>query len=467
MKIRSLAVFITLAALAVGAKAQTSSSNTNSQTTQSTNVQPNGQTSKTTVTHDATLQGDGTTTAPLGIALPLNLGSSLNVTGDSSVSGNSSVGGSLTAGAGIKATTATGSGVEATGGKGGGPFLNVNGPGVKATGGDGATNEFGGAGVEARGGKGGTGGTGVEAHGGEPLDTSNSLGGKGVVSFGGINSGTGLEAFGGDNNVGFQGGIGLRAQGGNSTGFKGGNGAVIAAGHATGGEGGVGLVVEGGSADGSPNISGAGIIANPGTAFNGAFTGPAAQLNGDVDVLTNLFVGGSVTIRGNLAKGSGSFKIDHPLDPENKYLSHSFVESPDMMNIYNGTITTDAKGNATVTLPDWFEALNQDFRYQLTVIGTFAQAMVAQEIKGNRFTVKTSTPNVKVSWQVTGIRHDAYANMHRIAVEERKAEGERGLYLHPDAFNQPESKSVHATKAPHQMEQMNAAGEQAGQGAQQ
>lgn len=89
-----------------------------------------------------------------------------------------------------------------------------------------------------------------------------------------------------------------------------------------------------------------------------------------------------------------------------------------------------------VTLPDWFEALNRDFRYQLTVIGTFVQAIVAEKIKGNRFTIKTSAPNVEVLWQVTGIRQDAYAKMHRILVEEAKRE--RGTYLHPEAFNQPE-----------------------------
>ena len=465
MKIRSLVMFMIMAAFAVGAKAQTST-NTNSQTTKSTNVQSNASTAKTTVTHDATLQGDGTTTAPLGVTVPLNLGGSVNVSGDSSVSGNSSVGGSVTAGGGIKATTATGSGVEATGGKGGGSNGNVNGPGVKTTGGNGAASQFGGAGVEAHGGNGGTGGAGVEAHGGDPLDPSNSFGGKGVVSFGGINSGTGVEAFGGANTIGFQGGIGVRALGGDSTGFKGGNGAVVAGGRATGGDGGAGLDVEGGSADGPGHISGAGIVVRPGTGINGASEGPAGTFAGDVDILSNVFIGGNVTIQGNLSKGSGSFKIDHPLDPENKFLSHSFVESPDMMNMYNGTTTTDAKGNAIVTLPDWFEALNQDYRYQLTVIGTFAQAIVGEEIKGNSFTVKTSQPNVKVSWQVTGIRHDAYANKHRIAVEERKPEGERGLFLHPDAFNQPESKGIRAVRMTPQAEKMNAADEP-GQGAQQ
>ena len=106
-----------------------------------------------------------------------------------------------------------------------------------------------------------------------------------------------------------------------------------------------------------------------------------------------------------------------------------------MMNIYNSNIITDENGEAVVTLPEYFAALNKDFRYQLTVIGTFAQAIVADEIKGNRFMVRTSSPNVKVSWQVTGVRQDAYANKHRIPVEEEKSEQERGHFLHPDAFN--------------------------------
>jgi hypothetical protein len=143
---------------------------------------------------------------------------------------------------------------------------------------------------------------------------------------------------------------------------------------------------------------------------------------------------GNVSIRGNLSKGGGSFKIDHPLDPANKFLYHSFVESPDMMNVYNGNVVTDQRGLAIVVLPDYFEALNRDFRYQLTVIGQFAQAIVAKEISHSRFTIRTNKPSVKVSWQVTGIRHDAYADAHRIQVEEEKAPQEQGRYLHPELF---------------------------------
>jgi hypothetical protein len=143
---------------------------------------------------------------------------------------------------------------------------------------------------------------------------------------------------------------------------------------------------------------------------------------------------GGLDVLSALQKPSGSFKIDHPLDPANKYLYHSFVESPDMMDVYNGSVTTDKSGMATVNMPDYFDSLNRDFRYQLTAIGTFAQATVAKEILNNQFVIRTSKPGVKVSWQVTGIRQDAYANAHRIQVEEEKPPRERGHYLHPELF---------------------------------
>jgi hypothetical protein len=163
-----------------------------------------------------------------------------------------------------------------------------------------------------------------------------------------------------------------------------------------------------------------------------------------VDASGNGFYAGNLNVTGKLTKGSGSFKIDHPLDPANKYLSHSFVESPDMMNVYNGNVTTDRHGLATVVLPDYFEALNGDFRYQLTVMGKFAQAIVAKKIANNRFVIRTNKPEVEVSWQVTGIRHDAYANAYRIPTEEDKPAAELGYYLHPEVFGQPASKNIQA-----------------------
>jgi len=122
-----------------------------------------------------------------------------------------------------------------------------------------------------------------------------------------------------------------------------------------------------------------------------------------------------------------------------------------MMNIYTGNVITDERGEATIKLPDYFEALNREFRYQLTVIGQFAQAIVLSEISNNRFTIKTDKAQVKVSWQVTGIRQDAYANANRVRAEEAKPQKERGYYLHPELFNQPEEKGIEWANNPEMM----------------
>jgi trimeric autotransporter adhesin len=154
------------------------------------------------------------------------------------------------------------------------------------------------------------------------------------------------------------------------------------------------------------------------------------------------FFGGNIDVDGTVSTASASLQIDDPVDPANKYLYHSSVESPDMMNIYNGNVTTDSDGNATVQMPDWFEALNRDFRYQLTVMGQPAQAYVSQELASGEFSIKTDKPNVKVSWQVTGIRQDAWANAHRMAVEVQKSAAERGNYLHPELFGASQNKKI-------------------------
>jgi hypothetical protein len=151
---------------------------------------------------------------------------------------------------------------------------------------------------------------------------------------------------------------------------------------------------------------------------------------------------GKVEVRGPLLKPGGSFRIDHPEDPENRYLSHSFVESSERLNVYSGVVTTDENGLADVELPSYFESLNRDFSYQLTVIGQFAQAIVEQEARDHRFSIRTDVPSVRVSWLVTGIRQDPWARANPLAVEEDKPEQERGRYLYPEAHGQPRERSV-------------------------
>lgn len=164
-------------------------------------------------------------------------------------------------------------------------------------------------------------------------------------------------------------------------------------------------------------------------------TGPAVQIqspNGGLAISAggSSEFGGDVKIVGTLSKSAGSFRIDHPLDPAHKYLSHSFVESPDMMNVYNGNATLDGRGEAVVMLPGYFEALNRDFRYQLTAVGAPGPNLhIGQRVRSNRFVIAGGVPGSEVSWQVTGVRHDPYAEAHRIEVETDKHPVEPGVAL--------------------------------------
>jgi hypothetical protein len=108
-----------------------------------------------------------------------------------------------------------------------------------------------------------------------------------------------------------------------------------------------------------------------------------------------------------------------------------------------------------VKLPEWFEAVNKDFRYSLTPIGASGQGLyIAEEVSNNRFKIAGGLPGAKVSWQVTGIRSDAAMRTHPFKVEEDKPERERGTYLDPGAFNQPEDRSVEWARNPDLMGQM-------------
>jgi hypothetical protein len=220
-----------------------------------------------------------------------------------------------------------------------------------------------------------------------------AISGNGGQAASGGTAGTGISAYGGSSNGGSgSGGIGLYALGGTGTaeGDNSGPGIKAYGGNSNGGysHSGPGIITTG---DSNPNGAGAGDGIDAYGGLGNSYGGDGIYAEGDIAGFFN----GDVSVYGSLSKSSGSFKIDHPLDPANKYLYHSFVESPDMMNIYNGNVITDGSGTVIVTMPAWFEALNADFRYQLTVIGQFAQAIVASEIANGSFTIKTSKPGVK------------------------------------------------------------------------
>ncbi len=177
--------------------------------------------------------------------------------------------------------------------------------------------------------------------------------------------------------------------------------------------------------------------------------GLAGYFGGNVQVAGSQGVSGNLNIAGTLTKGGGSFKIDDPIAPAEKYLSHSFVESPDMMNIYNGTVLLNAHGQAIIELPAWFGALNRDFRYQLTAIGRSGPGLyIAEKVHDNHFKIAGGKPGLEVSWQVTGIRQDAWANAHRIPTEEEKPPSEQGRYLHPELFGATEDQRIFVGNLP-------------------
>ncbi len=166
-----------------------------------------------------------------------------------------------------------------------------------------------------------------------------------------------------------------------------------------------------------------------------------SAFNGQVDVIGNMILDGNLTVTNGILCADSvcaavkNFEIDHPLDPKNRVLRHASVESDQMKNLYDGTVVLDQAGGAEVALPEWFTALNGDYRYQLTAVGGPAPNLhVSREITEGRFQIAGGAPGLKVCWQVTGVRQDAYAQSHPLEVEVDKPEHERGTYLHPEAF---------------------------------
>ena len=96
------------------------------------------------------------------------------------------------------------------------------------------------------------------------------------------------------------------------------------------------------------------------------------------------YFAGRAHVTGTLSKGGGSFKIDHPLDPGEQVplpLVRRVAGHEEHLRRRRRRPTRD--GFATVELPEWFEALNRDFRYQLTVIGDGAWAR-ARVVRADR-----------------------------------------------------------------------------------
>ena len=325
--------------------------------------------------------------------------------------------------------------------------------GASGANGGGCTGGAGGAASSAVGGTGG--GT---TNPGAPYAYSGGNGGSAACSNVGGNGGggggaAGLNGAGNAGTTGQSSGAGGAGDAGNG-GSAGSNGTEWDASHGSGG-GGNGATSATSHAGGSYGGAGGGAIANntggsgkPGIIVITYTPVPVPFAHTTITLSAITTITGNAYVLGTLSKGSGSFVIDHPLDPKNKLLYHSFVESPDAMNIYDGIVTLNKKREATVSLPDYFFALNKDFQYLLTAVGQpMPNLHIAKEAHrwflgwfGTPvFDISGGAPGGKVSWQVTGVRHDPYIRDNPIVPEVEKGPDQlvhKGEYLCPECYAQ-------------------------------
>jgi hypothetical protein len=394
--------------------------------------------------------GSATVALPLSCASFATLGAN-SFSGNQAVTGNLSATGEVSAGKAPTGNVASGN-VEvdaaAVNSGGYGPGLTFGGGGETiASNRTGSTNQYGldfFTGYTSRMSITNTGRVGIGNQGPSfswlEVDAGNNSGLEGARLAGGSDSsgsGTGVSnagvvAFGGDD---------TSVSGGAS-----GYGAYLYGGSSTNGYGGSGLLVYGGTGaqgDGDGGDFYAGEPYGDGVwAYGGLDAGYFA---GDVEITGNLYVLGS----------SKNFKIDHPLDPANKYLYHAAIESSEVLNLYRGNVTLDANGEAIVTLPDWFEAINKDLSYQLTPIGGSAPGLyVAAEVSNNQFKVAGGRPGLKVSWQITGVRNDAEERANAYQAEVDKPARERGYYIHPELYGAPKERQIEWARHPEMMKRI-------------
>jgi hypothetical protein len=300
---------------------------------------------------------------------------------------------------------------------------------------------------------------------------SASVGGSGNAVFG--ESASGVAVRGLAHSISAAGVIGNNARGEVVVGIGGsgctdaplsncaGIGAVVGRNDGPGGYGVRGFTTAGGATYHGIGVLGqAGVSGSNGTGVRGENVNAA---NGDnaVEAVTNgtgsaLFAqgtqagtfNGAVTINGDLTvTGTKSgFHIDDPRAPTVRTLTHTPVETDQLTVVYTGNVRTDAHGRATVKLPAYATTIAGDWRYQLTPIGGFGQVIVAREVRDGAFVVRSEHPRMKVSWSITGVRHDPQSRQAPIVAVQDKTGADRGHYLDPKAYGKPASDGVAGVK---------------------
>lgn len=184
-------------------------------------------------------------------------------------------------------------------------------------------------------------------------------------------------------------------------------------------------------------------------------TGAGATPYGVLGQCSTATLGYAVFANGDMgASGVKPFRIDHPTDPENKYLLHYAAESPEVINFYRGTVILDERGEAVVELPHYFAMINKMPSYQLTAVAApmpmlhvvekiSPEALIAGEKAGPgvapptcSFRIAGGVPGGEVCWRVEAVRNDLRMRLHGAPVEREKTGPERGKYQHPAYYDQ-------------------------------
>ena len=123
-----------------------------------------------------------------------------------------------------------------------------------------------------------------------------------------------------------------------------------------------------------------------------------------------------VTFSGAISKGSGSFKIDHPLPAktDTHHLVHSFVEAPQADNIYRGSVDL-VDGVATVNIDTTAGMTDGTFVLLNTNVQCFTSnesgwTAIKGSVSGNTLTITAQDNSCTdtISWMVVGERHDQH-----------------------------------------------------------
>jgi hypothetical protein len=133
----------------------------------------------------------------------------------------------------------------------------------------------------------------------------------------------------------------------------------------------------------------------------------------------------TVTTSGTLTAATKHFRINHPLDPERRFLIHACLEGPENAIYYRGQGRLEG-GHARVELPDYFEALARPDGRTVALTSCCEEnepisVLAASDVVNGAFNVRAAddrNPRQRFYWEVKAVR----ADVEPLKTEEYKGE---------------------------------------------